>query len=59
MNTQKLLLIIGILGITASIIGIIKGQEFTTHIIGFVCGASLIYGYFELKKDKDEQAKIN
>ena len=49
-NTKYILLIIGSLGILASIYGYIKDQEITNHLIGFICGACLIYGYFELNK---------
>ena len=54
MKTQKLVLVIGLLGIISSIIGIIIGQEPTINLIGFICGTSLLHGYFELKKVKNE-----
>lgn len=52
MKTQKLLLIIGILGIITSVIGVIRKLDFTSNLIGFICGACLIHGYLELKKAK-------
>lgn len=54
MKTQKLLLIIGALGVIFSIVGIVNKQEISKDIIGLVCGASLIYGYFELKNKTHE-----
>ncbi len=50
MKTYKLILIVGILGVVASVFGMITQQDISTHLIGFICGASLIYGYFELKE---------
>lgn len=58
MKTQKLLLVIGLLGIIASIFGAIKGNEFTTQLTSFICGLSLICGYFEIKKTNNDQTKI-
>jgi hypothetical protein len=49
-STKYILLVIGVLGIAASVYGYIKDRDASNHIIGFVCGASLIYGYFELNK---------
>ncbi len=49
-RAKYLLLIIGILGIIASIYGFIQDKEVSNHLIGFICGASLIFGYFELGK---------
>lgn len=59
MEIQKLLLIIGVLGIIASVIGVVRKLDVTTNLIGFICGTCLIYGYIELKKVKNEQAKSN
>lgn len=55
MRTKILLLIIGVLGIVASIFGVLKGQDITTHLIGFVCATCLVYGYFEFKKLENEE----
>lgn len=53
-STKYILLIVGILGIGAGIFGIFNGQPYTNHIITLICGASLIYGFYELnKKDKN------
>lgn len=49
-SAKYVLLVIGALGIAASVYGSIIDEEITNHIIGLVCGASLIYGYFELNK---------
>ncbi|MEY8850009.1 hypothetical protein AB9K26_14405 [Psychroserpens sp. XS_ASV72] len=49
-RTKYILLFIGIVGIAASVFGWVKDQSFANHLIGFVCGASLIYGYFEIDK---------
>ena len=48
MKTNRLLLIVGILGILFSVVGIIKDQKIITHIIGLVSSISLLLGYFEL-----------
>lgn len=48
MKSKYILLVIGILSIAASIYMIIEGEELTNKIMGLVCGASLIYGYYEL-----------
>jgi hypothetical protein len=53
MSTKYILLIIGILGILSSIAGLIQGQSFSNNLVGFICGSSLIWGYFELKKKEE------
>jgi hypothetical protein len=49
-SAKYILLVIGILAIAATIYNLIQGKLFTDQIITLVCGASLIYGYFELTK---------
>lgn len=53
-NTKYILLIIGILGLAASLYGMTTDSEFLHHLPGLVCGTSLIYGYFELKRATPE-----
>ncbi len=49
-NTKYILLIIGILGVLASVYNYFNDKNISNNIIGFICGISLIYGYFELNK---------
>lgn len=51
-RTKYILLFIGIAGLAAAVFGMLKGDAFTDHIITLVCGSSLIYGYFEIKKQE-------
>lgn len=55
MNTKYILLVIGILGVLASILGVFQGRDLSSNITGFICGASLIWGYFELKKKEENE----
>ncbi len=55
-STQIILLVIGISGIIASIFGFIAGSEFTINLTGMISGLSLIYCYFELKKQQKNTA---
>lgn len=55
MKTSTILLIIGVLGIGASIYGMVQDQSLSEHMLSLVCGTSLLYGYRELrKKEKNE-----
>ena len=56
MKSKYILLVIGILSIAASIYMVIYGEEYINKIMGFVCGASLIYGYCELSQ-REKKAK--
>lgn len=56
-NTRRILLTIGLLGIAASIVSIIQGQNLTNILTGFISGTSLLYGYFELRKKTKEPVK--
>lgn len=49
-RTKYILLFIGLAGIAAAIFGLVKGDAFKDHLMTFVCGASLIYGYFQIDK---------
>ena len=49
-STKNILLIIGSAGLAPSFFGLINGDAFTEHLIGLICGSSLILGYFDLKK---------
>lgn len=52
MKAYYLLLFVGFLGLTFSGYSLIAGKDITTHLIGFICGASLILAFFELRKEK-------
>lgn len=51
-RTKYILLFIGVAVLAAATYGLVKGDAFTDHIMTLVCGASLIYGYFELKNQE-------
>lgn len=55
-RTKYILLFIGIAGLAAATYGLVKGDAFTDHIMTLVCGASLIYGYFELKTQESKSS---
>ena len=48
-TTRYILLFVGLVALAISVFGLIKGDVFTDHILGIVCGVSLTYGYFQLK----------
>jgi uncharacterized membrane protein len=47
------LLIVGIIGMVFSIIGLFITSEWTTNLMGFICGACLIYGYYTVGKSSE------
>ncbi|MCK8479299.1 hypothetical protein [Psychroserpens algicola] len=47
--TRYVLLFVGIAGLSAAFYGLFNGDAFMDHLMTLVCGASLIYGYFQLK----------
>ncbi len=49
-STKYILLIIGLLGSIAAIFMMIKTGSITDNLIGLICGACLIWGYFEISK---------
>lgn len=49
-STIYVLLVIGVLGVAASIIGLFQGQSFTDQLIPFICGSTLLWYSFELRK---------
>jgi uncharacterized membrane protein len=51
------LLIVGLLGILFSTYGLFVNVEWTSSLMGLICGACLIYGYFEV--DKSSKAKTS
>ena len=55
-RTKFILLFIGIAGLVAATYGLVKGEAFTDHIMTLVCGASLIYGYFEMKNQETKSS---
>ena len=57
MKSKYVLLIIGILSIAAAVHMIFKGEELTNKILGLACGASLIYGYYELHQQEKKIQK--
>ena len=50
-NTMYILLVVGILGLAASIWGTIQDGSIREHIIGFVCGVSLLWGYVIIRNE--------
>nr|WP_321232397.1 hypothetical protein [uncultured Psychroserpens sp.] len=48
-TTRNLLLFVGTAGLSAAFFGLINGDTFMDHLMTIICGASLIYGYFQLK----------
>ncbi len=54
-SSKYILLVIGILGLASGIYGLLKSDDLNTNIIGLVCGASLVWGYFELDKAHKKQ----
>jgi multisubunit Na+/H+ antiporter MnhF subunit len=56
-STKYILLVIGVAGVVASFYRIIEGDQFIDHIIGIVCGVSLIFGFFELNKKENRSLK--
>lgn len=55
-RTKYILLFIGIAGLAAATFGLVKGDAFADHIMTLVCGASLIYGYFEMKNQETKSS---
>lgn len=47
-TTRHILLFVGIAGLSAAFFGLFNGDAFMDHLITLICGASLIYGYFQL-----------
>lgn len=56
MKSKYILLVIGILSIAASIYMFVNGEELSNKMLGLICGASLIFGYYELHQ-KEKQSK--
>lgn len=54
MKTKYVLLLIGVLAILSSVYLLVKTGNFQDQILSFVCGASLIWGYYDLNK-KEKQ----
>lgn len=54
-NTKFVLLTIGILGVLASFYGTVTGMDYTINLVGYICGSSLIFGYFDMKKKEDRK----
>lgn len=51
-RTKYILLFIGSAGLAAAAIGLVNGDAFSDHLMTIVCGASLIFGYFQIKNQK-------
>lgn len=45
-----ILLIIGILGIIASIINYLAGESMTSSLLSLLCSMALVFGYSEIKR---------
>ena len=54
-STKYVLLIIGILGIVASIVGLYQNQSVVDQLIPMVAGLSLIWGFYELNKNGSKE----
>ncbi|PWK18995.1 hypothetical protein [Xanthomarina spongicola] len=52
--SKYVLLVIGLLAIAAIVYNLFQGEAFINQIITLVCGASLIYGYFELDRSENK-----
>lgn len=50
--TRNLLLCIGTAGLSAAVFGLVNGDAFLDHVFTLVCGASLVYGYYQLKNEE-------
>ncbi|MGB3469180.1 MAG: hypothetical protein WBA74_28095 [Cyclobacteriaceae bacterium] len=50
--SRIVLLVAGILGIIASIFMMFSSDDQTFSLLGLVCGSSLIYGSFDMKKER-------
>ncbi len=50
------LLIIGILGVLASLFSAILNNDISNNIIGFICGLSLIWASYDLRKKENKEA---
>ena len=48
-TTRNILLFVGVAGLSAAFFGLLNGDAFIDQLMTIVCGASLIYGYIELK----------
>lgn len=56
MKTSALvLLVIGLLGTAAALYGMIQSQSISENLVTLVCGLSLLYGYFELKRQPSSE----
>ncbi len=52
MKSNRLLLIAGVFGILIAAFATFFQKDSTISLIAFICGASLIWYYFELRKPK-------
>lgn len=54
-NSKYILLITGTLGLAAGIYAAAVGQGPSEYLLGLICGASLVFGYFELNKQSKSE----
>lgn len=54
-NSRYILLVIGILSLVAAAFSLYHGHSFTDNIIPIICGASLIFGYWEMGKEAKQK----
>ena len=54
-KTSIWLLIVGVLGIAAPAFSMVKGASFAEQIPFFICGLSLIFGFFTERKKELKQ----
>jgi len=55
--TRILLLIIGLLGLGASIVAIVQGQPILDQILTLICSGALLYGYYYYGKEENQSKK--
>ena len=52
--TQKVVLTVGIIGIGSALINLLRADLTSTDLIGFICGACLIFEVIRPKEDVKE-----
>jgi len=55
--TRILLLVIGLLGLGASIVAIFQGQPILDQVLTIICSAALLYGFYYYGKEENQTKK--
>ena len=55
--TRILLLVIGLLGLGASIVAIFQGRPILDQVLTIICSAALLYGYYYYGKEENQPKK--